>query len=342
MSVLGKLLSPVLYHGGVYRRRWRNAEPPVRGIALVYHRIAAPAGRGEPPGFGVEQGIPADVFESQIRFMKRHFRPVRAADLAQGETGGDPCFAVTFDDGYADNLEFACPVLERQGVPATIFLTTDWMGTDRRFWWEQLGALLRETTVPRLALQELDPVLRGRWDLPDDLPLGNEAERERAHYWISMGLMRTPPAEIDPTLERIASALEVPLRREERDVPMLDWEGVRALCGRGFEAGAHGRTHANLGLAPDAAQEVRASVDRVAEETGRSPELFAYPYGGPEHRSPEVVEAVRQAGCLAAFTTDEGAVRPDSDRFELPRAGLTRGLDIACAYQIDAVVRGSA
>jgi peptidoglycan/xylan/chitin deacetylase (PgdA/CDA1 family) len=342
MPALEKWLSPALHWSGAYRRAWRRPELRSAGIVLLYHRIGAAGGRGEPRGYGVENGVPVDVFEAQLRFMRRHFRPVRALDLAlRADAIGGPAFAVTFDDGYADNLTLAAPVLARLGIPATLFATTDWIGTERRFWWEQLGGLLRETAAARLALHEVAPALRERWEIPAVLELEGDAPRERAHWLISMALMRTAPREIDGLLERLAAALGAPLRREGREVPMLDWDGVRRLRDLGFEIGAHGRSHANLGLAPDAAAEVRASVERIAAELGDLPALFAYPYGGGEHRSEAAIRAVREAGCQAAFTTELGAVRPQCDRFALPRAGLTRGLGFACAYQIDLAFRAT-
>jgi peptidoglycan/xylan/chitin deacetylase (PgdA/CDA1 family) len=341
VAAIGRWLSPGLHWSGVYRRRWRAAELRRSGIVLLYHRIGGPGGAAEPPGFGVERGLPVDVFEAQIRFMRRHFRAARAVELAEPAAIDGPAFAVSFDDGYADNLTLAAPVLERLGVPATLFVTTDWIGTERRFWWEQLGALLRETPESRLELEAVEPALRSRWEIPARLSLEGGAQRERAHWLISLALMRTPPAEIDAILARLADALRAPLRREGRDAPLLDWDGVRALARRGFDVGAHGRTHAHLGLAVDAAAEVRSSVERIAEELGSPPALFAYPYGGPEHRCEAAVRAIREAGCRAAFTTDLGAVRPGCDRWSLPRTGLTRAQGFACAYQLDLAFRAA-
>ncbi len=309
----------------------------------MYHRIAARRGRGEPRGFGVEVGLPVDVFESQLRFLLKHFRPVRAADLAtQIEPLGGPVFAVTFDDGYEDNLTLAAPVLERLGIHATIFLTTEFIGTDRRFWWEQLGALLRETNTPRLRVDPVAPGLRQRWEMPASLPLSSYAERERAHWLLSMALMRTPPSEIDAILDDFAEDLGVRLRSHGRDVPLLNWDQARQLRRRGFDLGAHGLSHANLALAVDVEREVCASVKRVAAEVDSPVETFAYPYGRPEQRSDLAIRAVEAAGCRGAYTSELGVVRPDSDIWALPRMGLTRGWGFACAYQTDRAFRASA
>jgi peptidoglycan/xylan/chitin deacetylase (PgdA/CDA1 family) len=333
-----KLASPILYASGRLGARWREAA--VRSgcaVVLMHHRIS-PAGDSDPYLFGVERGVPVGVLEAQVRFLLRHFTPCRAAELADpSPRPGTLRFAVTFDDGYADNLTLAAPLLERLGVPATIFVTTEWIGTDRRFWWETLGALLRDTTVRELDVAGAAPVLRARWPMPERLPLAEPAQRERAHWLVSMALMRTPHREIDGVLDALGAALAVPVRREGRDAPLLDWDGVRALRRHGFDVGGHGATHANLGLAEagEIEREVRGSVERVAAEVDAPVELFAYPYGGPEHRCAAALAAVRAAGCRAAFTTDGGVIAPGADPFALPRIGFTRAAAAACAYQVD-------
>jgi peptidoglycan/xylan/chitin deacetylase (PgdA/CDA1 family) len=320
------------YATGAYRRRWRAAAFRGCGIALVYHRIAPPGGAGEAPAYGVERGLPVDVFEAQLRFACEHFRPARTLDLLAPDPGGVR-FSVTFDDGYRDNLVHAAPVLERLGIPATIFVTTDFVGTQRLFWWEQLGELLRATREPALALAEAAPELAASWPLPQRLDLGSAALRERAHWLVSMALMRTPPGEIDGIVARLASALRAPLRQEGRAAPLLDWDDLRRWRALGF-VGGHGASHANLGLASDAEveAEVRRSLDAIARETGAPARLFAYPYGGREHRSPAAARALAAAQVRGAFTTDVGLLGPGSDRFELPRLGLTSASRLKCVY----------
>ena len=333
-----KWLAPLGFVSGAWVRRWRSAAFRRCGLALVYHRIAPPGGHGEPPGYGVERGLPVDVFEAQMRFLLKHFRPVRTPELLADEPGASRArFSVTFDDGYRDNLELAAPVLERLGIPATLFLSTDYIGTQRLFWWEQLGGMLRATRASRLELAAVAPELRARWTLPDDLALAEPEARERAHWLISMALMRTPPSEIDSVLARLALALRAPHTSEGRSAPLLDWDDVRSWRRRGFDVGGHGASHANLGLASEALarEEIEGSRRAIERETDTAPVLFAYPYGGPEHRSPAAARLVAESGCRGAFTTELGLLGPRSEAFSLPRFGLSSASRLKCVYHTE-------
>lgn len=343
--MIRKLTSSALHLAGLHDRIWRRAVPDGGAVVLMYHRIDPPSSRPDlyvPSLYGVERGVPVDVFEMQMRFMAKHFDPRPVTSLWPRDARR-PGFAVTFDDGYADNLHLAAPVLSRLEIPATVFLSSDFIGTDRRFWWETLGAMLRETTVPALRCGELEWSPGPAAEQPESLSLGTPAERERAHWLVSESLMRTPADAIDGVLRELAASLGVPARFAERDWPLLTWEEVRRLIPHGFEIGAHGAGHLNLGLArPEVArQQVLDSVSRIAEACGRPVRAFAYPYGGPEHRSAAALGAVEEAGCEMAFTTELGVTTPAAQSLALPRAGLTRGDALACAYQVDEAFRSS-
>jgi len=342
-QMIRKILSSARYLARLHELAWRRAVPRAGAVVLMYHRVDPPNSRPDlhvGSLYGVERGVPVEVFEQQMRFMAKHFDPRPTTDLWP-EDARRPGFAVTFDDGYADNLHLAAPVLSRLGIPATVFLSTDFIGTDRRFWWETLGAMFRETRVPELRSAGACWPEGAPSKLPAKLLVSSQAERGRAHWVVSEALMRTPADTIDAVFGELGRALEVDVRREERDWPLLTWEQVRELMTHGFDIGAHGAGHLNLGLAPDevARDQVARSVTDVAERTDRAVRTFAFPYGGPEHRSPAALDAVREAGCEWAFTTELGVATPHDGPLVLPRAGLTRGDSLACAYQIDEAFR---
>ena len=99
-----------------------------RGIVLLYHRVAGP--RRDPQGLDVS----ADRFDAQLAVLRRAAAPLPLAEFEAHRRDGtlpERAVAVTFDDGYADNLLVAAPILARHAVSATIFVTAGMVGANR-------------------------------------------------------------------------------------------------------------------------------------------------------------------------------------------------------------------
>src|SRR5205814_7651707 len=120
---------------------------PALGLVLLYHRIVEL--RSEPWNLSVAPRR----FEEQMEALRAVASPVALARIVRALGGGeipDRAVAITFDDGYADNQAAALPVLERHGVPATVFVTTGFVGQPLEMWWDQLERiLLLPGTLPR-------------------------------------------------------------------------------------------------------------------------------------------------------------------------------------------------
>jgi peptidoglycan/xylan/chitin deacetylase (PgdA/CDA1 family) len=102
----------------------RRPPPP---LALAYHGIDEVRLRQDPYGLFVR---PRDL-QRQIRKLKSWgYRLVPFGELAahvrQRKGGG--IAALTFDDGLADNLTSLAPVLKAEGVTATVFVVSGWLG----------------------------------------------------------------------------------------------------------------------------------------------------------------------------------------------------------------------
>src|SRR6266404_6381924 len=136
-------------------------------IVLLYHRIAQTP--TDPQLLCVS---PAN-FAGHANIIRQRGQIVALADGLDhlNDAGaGQPSVAITFDDGYADNLEIALPILSRFNAYATIFVTAGQIDSNREFWWDELDALL------------LQP---GR--LPGELSLSTG---EKRHQWQLNGSAR--------------------------------------------------------------------------------------------------------------------------------------------------------
>jgi peptidoglycan/xylan/chitin deacetylase (PgdA/CDA1 family) len=95
-----------------------------RTCVIAYHAIGdCPKGR-DPYGLYV----PVELFEKQIAYLARHREVVLLEDVSSPPTTSQTKVAITFDDGYRNNLTIAAPILERYGLKATVFVATGWLG----------------------------------------------------------------------------------------------------------------------------------------------------------------------------------------------------------------------
>ena len=103
-------------------------------------------------------------------------------------------------------------------------------------------------------------------------------------------------------------------------LPLMTWEQVGRLGGRGFEVGAHTRTHPLLPQLPPARleDELDGSAARLESLLGLRPETFAYPYGAVDDRSAAAVRARFALAC----TTELRVLRPNDDHALLPRLDM--------------------
>lgn len=333
---LRKLLSPLGYLSGTYPRRWR-ALARRRGLTAVlcYHRVVASDERRK-AGMTVDEGITSASFEAQIRFMLRHFEPI-APSQAFDAASDRPRFAVTFDDGYADNHDVAAPILKRLGVPAAFYVVSGYVGSARRFWWDRLAALLRDAPGPSVSL---DGLLPGA--LPAQLSLADAAARRHATDQLGAAMRQRPTAELPAVLDELARRLGVADRPLPGDA-LMDWAQIRALAQTGFEIGAHSADHLNLAQldAAELERQVAGAKARIEAETGRPVLTFAYPYGGKAHYNAAVMAAVRRAGYRGAYTAIDGVVSGRQDATALPRLALNWPLGFACAHNIESAIRAT-
>jgi peptidoglycan/xylan/chitin deacetylase (PgdA/CDA1 family) len=287
-----------------------------RAVILLYHRVAAPA--RDPAGLCVSP----QRFAEQLEVLRRHFEPWPLRRLV----GGDARWprrrrpvVVTFDDGYADNLYAARPLLERFDVPATVFVTTGPVDSRRETWWDELERVCFEAS----SLPDPWPAALGP---PPPTPSGeaDAAARARLYEACRARLRELPPAERDAALGALRRETGVP------DAPrgshrLLLPEELGALAEGGLvELGGHTVNHPVLARLPAAAQreEIRGGRERLAALSGHPVTSFAYPFGEADDYDGQTAALVAEAGFERACTVEPGAVEPGGDRYRLPRRAV--------------------
>lgn len=305
-----RLVAAGLHHSGLLAPLTQAVGYARRAPAfpiLTYHRINDDGD----PFFGA---LPTAVFERQMRHVARNYRVLPLEDLVERlQRGGLPrnALAITFDDGYRDNLTHAAPILSRLGLPATIFLATGFIGTAEVPWVDRLAQGLKKSPVD---------AVRTPWG--DELDLTGVAARLHALAQTLAHFKRVPDEERHRALEALLAALGVTDQRGFKNL-MLSWDDVHALRGLGFTIGAHTVNHPILSrVTPQRAwTEILGSRTMIESACGAAPRAFAYPNGGAAEYTETVKRLVREAGFTCAVTTRFGLNTSNTDPWELRRGG---------------------
>lgn len=321
----------------INQARWQRARRRLRrsferhALILMYHRIV------ELPSDPQLLCVTPRHFAEQLEVIRNHAHPLKLAQLAERLRAGklpNRAVIVTFDDGYADNLYNAKPLLERYEVPATVFVTAGHVGREREFWWDELDRLLLQPGVLPTQLRLQAGGRTWEWEL-GNAALYTEADYRCYHSWhIEREIDPSPRQSLYRSLYQLLFALPEGERRQVLD-QFVAWAGAEATGrpthrtltsdeviqldeGELIEVGAHTMTHPVLGALSTAAQrdEIRRSKIELQELLGHPLISFAYPHGS---MSWETVAIVREAGFMCAGTSHPDVVWPDADCFQLAR-----------------------
>lgn len=273
-------------------------------VILIYHRVLDEPDPLRPGAVTVTE------FAGQMAALAQCFNVLPLAEAIERQAAGTlppMAAAITFDDGYRDNLEQALPVLRQHDLPATVFITT---GTLGRCMWNDMAIELLRQAPP----QGFDSGELGLGILPAD----NITERRASLFRVLAQLKTLPRTQRDNALEALLQKHDV-----KRPVGlMLDAAGVRELHRAGIDIGAHTVHHPILTRIPlqEAEAEIAGSRTALEDITGSTVTLFAYPNGRPGvDYNGEHADLVRRLGFRAAVSTERGANRPGHDCFELRR-----------------------
>jgi peptidoglycan/xylan/chitin deacetylase (PgdA/CDA1 family) len=305
-------------------------------VVLTYHRVLDKWDHAldySQPGMVVT----ASTFERQLQFLQRHFEIVALGELSGAGPAGRPRCVITFDDGWRDNHDVALPILRRHGLPATIFLATDFIGNDRVFWHTELISLLLHGDLTGLGadagvLSDFpEPVRACLLDCANRTPLPYAEDVDTVVETVKT---HCEEDDIDRLLTRLARVAHRtrPLVRGRR--LFLDWDQVAVMAAAGFEIGSHGCSHrilTRLSLT-EANEELVRSKSVIEQRLSRVVSHFAFPN---EDASDELVGLAARAGYRTVCLGIDAAV---AQLTALRRVTMHEGSGAVGAAQDDAVL----
>jgi len=302
--------------------------PSTGTVVLLYHRVIEL--NNDPQLLAVRP----EQFNEQMSRLAENFHTISLSRLTSSIRNGDvprDAVTVTFDDGYLDNLTHAAPILEAHGIPATVFVASGTIDSERGFYWDKLEDLfLTGRDLPEKLSITLDGESH-RWTFPD-----SQCGRDETK-WNALSLASTQRQSAYLTLCDKLRPLTGDRQRAHLD-ELCDWAGLstdarpthrpmnaqqlRELSDSPLiEIGAHTTDHPILATLPvrEQQKQITQSKDTLEQIVGKPVESFSYPYGTRSSYTADTAGMVADAGFTCACSNFPGSARRTTDPYQIPR-----------------------
>ena len=291
-------------------------------LILMYHRVVE---EQSVPGIQAGMFVEPSTFDMHLQYLATQFDVVPLSEWKEGgkARGGKqkqkPRCVLTFDDGWSDFYEFAFPILKRWELPATVFLPTGFVGTDRSFWTDRLAGAIRDEGQLRQRSWNsvdgaVDPIVGKILMLQGDY----EHRLERA-----ISLLKEERTEV---IERVVDALYEQVRVDAAPGgrSFVDWNEVDCMRNSGLISfGSHTENHPILTTLNEAEvrREIRTSFDTLVARNASPREFLAFCYPNGNYTT-RIAEIVREEGGHVAVTTEHGWAELVGNPYSLSRVGV--------------------
>jgi peptidoglycan/xylan/chitin deacetylase (PgdA/CDA1 family) len=276
---------------------------------FLYHRVVEelPDGIHDPAMF-----VTMRTFEEHIRELKKSFEIVPLEMIVHNGDKSRRLCAITFDDGWSDNYDYAFPILKKYKVPATIFLTANLISTKKTFWFENLLNIAKKSMEQGRQIEFIEYF---RKLVPSWKARGLEIEQL---YELTDALKKLPSGDLDGIMHEACQELGISL---DSNSDIMNWDQIREMSEHGVMFGSHGLNHCIL-TRLDTKNKTHEIVDSltILKKAGIAvTPFFSYPNGDWDD---EALDIVRNAGYKGAVTTRLGLVDSETNPHRINRIGV--------------------
>ncbi|MDI6786391.1 MAG: polysaccharide deacetylase family protein [bacterium] len=267
-------------------------------IILMYHRVL-----NVDPDYPFDEDLISatpENFEAQMKYLNDQYKVITFDDLPsilnnKGKNY-DPKIIITFDDGYLDNYLYAYPILKKYQIPATIFLTTDYIDGKRElFWWDEVAYFIKKTSKSHINIDKVG-----------NYPLHKPHLKKKAIIKIQMILKKMSEEEKNNTLEKLKSICEVTTCQLEN--MFVSWTQIKEMSNHDICFGAHTCSHIIVTRASlaNAEEEIIRSRKIIEEKIGKKIKIFSYPNGKNDDYSQDIIKVLQRNKFDYATLTIDG------------------------------------
>lgn len=274
-------------------------------VILLYHNVSS---ENYP---WLREAVKPEDFDRQVAYLGKVAEIVPLEQLlnrlGQGEMVHPRTVSITFDDGYRDNYTYAYPILRKYNVPATILLTTGYIGGCGVWPCHKARFAIWNTQVSEFEVEGL-----GHYHLK------SSGDKLSAMQKIELTLESMPERKKNLSVEGLLKELGVSFPVGSLPRLVLSWEEILEMSKNGISFGAHTVTHTMLTRLPveEAKGEITRCKKEIEEKLGQECTIFSYPDG---KFNDGIIELVKEAGLKYALTTVPGMITGKSDPFMLNR-----------------------
>ncbi len=317
--MLRLVISAVLYYSGLLDlyTGWKKKRSPASIRIISYHDI------GEKSYLGLQ--VPEDVFEAHMVYLREsNYRVISLDDAVAFMSSGDDipadCVVVTFDDGYKSMYTKVYPIVKRNNIPITIFVSTNPVDKKTSLFVDRLACALNATKKEELNLTSLGMGLSS---------ISSARSKKQVCQQIIEHCKRLSADERERLLGAIIKDLDVDCARPgtngKADGMVLTWDEIIEMSDNGISFGAHTASHPCLSAIPieEAKMEIEKSGKKISEKIGKKVTAFAYPFGSASDVNIQVRNAVAEAGYSCACLLINGTNLKGDDLFLLKRKNIT-------------------
>jgi peptidoglycan/xylan/chitin deacetylase (PgdA/CDA1 family) len=296
------LADPLLKRAGVLSQLERGS------VIYMFHRLTD-------DNSGLREGVRVELFEAFCALLAKHYEVLPLVEIVRRIRSGRVSsreVAITFDDGYSDNYHLALPVLRRYHLPATVFVTTDFINGKSYPWATRLELIIERGSAPDGPL------------CCDGIPLDlSSMEKRRASLaQLAAHFQNEDHTRKNELIAQLAETLSVDVESALKK-DLCTWDQLREMDRCGFVSGGHTVTHPFLTRISheQVEQELADSKSEIEKELGHPIETFAYPNGKEADFDDDVVRITQEVGFDIAVTAMHGANTPAADPLRLRRVG---------------------
>jgi peptidoglycan/xylan/chitin deacetylase (PgdA/CDA1 family) len=261
--------------------------------------------------------LPAAEFRTMLEAVGRVGRAMSMDEVLRTCHSGEPfpkgAFAITFDDGFENNLTVARPILNQIGIPATVYVTSRFIDENGMSWIDRIEYAMEVVRGGRL---------RFPWS-EEEFSFATAAEKIAILSDIRAHVKSTPELDVDAFVSDIFRQLDLEEIRASNDQldKKMSWSQVRDWCSDGFLVGGHSHTHAILSfLSPSRLKsEIDISLAMMNEKAGIVTPHYSYPEGLAHCYSEDVIQILKDRGITCCPTAIDGINQAGADPFHLRR-----------------------